>query len=919
MGRGGIKNNNPQKANRAIIRKSAFVILFAFLEVAGAQADVLKGRVVDADTGEPLPEAEVVFQEMSIDMGSAMVTTLRTDSLGRFLYACNMEISKLTIKASYFGYHSQSAELAGNNDRDTVAVGDLRLKIDEHLLGGVTVKGRARRFYMRGDTVVFNPSAFHTQDGARLLELIEQLPGVSIDNGKLLWNGEPLKLMMNGQEAFNEAMLANLLPVEAVNDVRAYDKKSDFERKTGTADGKEEHVLDVSIKPGFMDKFYGDAELKGLTSENYAAHLRAMRLSDADPLMLYGRVADDPDKISVMTINGSSSYGSDTPTRQQIGAAGYSHKWKPGFKVGTSSYWSINGGVNHTDKPMDSWENRQAFLPGAEATETDQTSSNYQHDLKFPVDFNSHLNLAANTKLNVDANVTYNRSRATAESDGQTFGLANPAAITNSSDYHSIAKDEGFSTNVKGKLSSQLGKTELLALASLKYDNMKSDGESTGVYQYFQSGTAQTDRQRYHAPTHHLTADFRMQARHAFGKKLAVMASWQTAYDNNFRNERRHRADTLDTANSLRRADDSWRNTLCLEANFTQGKFSARPMLDLTHWHDQSDYRRGSLDTLARRNILLATPTLELSYRLQKQARLRGTVAYTSDRPDIIDCIGYYDDTNPLYVTMGNPGLKTSHTLKGGLSFSTMLTHASQTVNVSVDYAKNYDPVSTVLHYNSRTGAYRARKRNVRGGERWEAGVSYERDLGGGFNIRNSLSEGYGQAYGIITLVDDHMGITYSRQRSSDLSDRLNLQYRKGPLFLFLGQNFEWHHYTYEDRSQPRQSIFNYWAGFTFSYTLESWTFQFIPDFRLDRGYMADAMNANRFMLNARVEYKFLKNKASLTLYARDLINRDTNNYSDVTATSRTEGGSSSFLHHYVSLTFNYKFDAKKGNGKGRQ
>ena len=39
--------------------------------------------------------------------------------------------------------------------------------------------------------------------------------------------------------------------------------------------------------------------------------------------------------------------------------------------------------------------------------------------------------------------------------------------------------------------------------------------------------------------------------------------------------------------------------------------------------------------------------------------------------------------------------------------------------------------------------------------------------------------------------------------------------------------------------------------------------------------------------------------------------NHATNNYSDVTATSRTEGGSL-FLHHYVSLTFNYKLDAKK-------
>jgi outer membrane receptor protein involved in Fe transport len=70
-------------------------------------------------------------------------------------------------------------------------------------------------------------------------------------------------------------------------------------------------------------------------------------------------------------------------------------------------------------------------------------------------------------------------------------------------------------------------------------------------------------------------------------------------------------------------------------------------------------------------------------------------------------------------------------------------------------------------------------------------------------------------------------------------------------------------------------------------------------------------MNANRFLLNAGIGYKFLKNKARLSLYANDLFNRDTRYHSDVTTTTRTEGGSS-FLHHYVSLTFNYKFDAKK-------
>ena len=903
-----------------------FVIMTTLVLTLVAQplsADTLKGRVVDADTGEPLEGAEVVFTEISLDESSVRQSTIRTDSVGRFLFTCRMELSKLTIKASYFGYHSQTVTRMGNNDRDTITIDDFRLKMDEHLLSEVTVEGRARRFYMRGDTVVFNPEAFKTQDGARLIELIEQLPGVSINGGKLLWNGEPLKLMMNGQEAFSEAMLTNLLPVEAVKDIKAYDRKSDFEERTGVADGKEEHVLDVAIKPGFMDTFRGDAAASAYSRESYAAHLRAYKVSDTDPLMLYGRVGDDPSPSSVMQIDGYSvsvsGNGKSSPVRQQTGSVGYAHGWKPEYEVRRNSSWSINGGIDHTDQRRDRWENQQTYLPGTAATISDQTFINYQHNLYMPVDFSSFLNLNADTKLTIDANLTYERDREREDDSQQTFDLDTPDTKINTSDYHSLTTAESFSTNVKGSLFSLLGKAELEATASIAYENTKNDGESTGLYHYFNvpsvaaspqlSPSTHTDRQHFHAPTHRFTAEARLQARRAFGQNLTVMARWQTIYNNKFRDEQRHRADTLDLQNSLRRKDYSWRNIFHLEANLTLGKFSAQPTLDLSHWHEQSDYRRGSLDTLARRNLLLARPALDLTYKLQKQTRLNGYVAYENQRPDLIDCIGYRDDTNPLYVTLGNPNLKTSHTLDASLSFNTMLTKANQTLSVSLDYSHYYDPIGTILHDNSQTGGYQSQKQNVRGGHRWGASLRYERDLGGSFHASNSISESYGQTYGIMTLVDDATGITYNRQRSNGFSDQLRLQYRNGPLFLFLMQNFAWHRYTYTDAAN--QNIYNYQAAFTFSYELKSWTFQFIPDFYLDRGYIADAMNRNRFVCNARISYKFLKNKASLILYAKDLFNRDTRNFSDVTATTRTEGGSS-FLHHYVSLTFNYKFDAKK-------
>ena len=882
-------------------------------------ADTLKGRVVDADTGEPLQGAKVVFAEESIGHGGTEVSSVYADSLGRFQYTCHMELSRLAITASSFGYHSQTVRRTGNNDRDTIVLDDFRLRMDEHLLGEVTVEGRTRRFYMRGDTVVFNPAAFTTHDGARLLELIEQLPGVSIKDGKLLWNGEPLRLMMNGQQAFSEAMLANVLPVEAVKDIKAYDRRSEFAERTGVGDGQEEHVLDVSIKPGFMDHLYGDAEAKGMTSKNYAAHLRAMRLSDTDPLMLYGRVADDPKAMSVVTIDRTGSWQGDEPVRQQTGAVGYGHHWKPAYKVWQESGWSISGGINHTDIAHGSWENLQTFMPGSSATETDQTSDDYQHQLKIPVDFGSFLNLNPNTMMRLTAYLAYLEKRNTEEKSGKSYDLGETQRTTNASDYHALSDEKGVSSKFKAEVFGFAGKAEYLAAAGIGYDHTKNDGASTGIYHYFNvpsvatvsQPTTHTDRQHFHAPTHQLQADMQLKARRAFGQSLTLLAAWQTVYTSSFRDEQRHRADTLDLANSLRRKDNAWRNSLSAEANLTLGKFSAKPMLDLIHWHEQSDYRRGRLDTLARRDQLLAMPTLELTYKWQKQTLLSGRIAYTSSRPDLIDCISYRDDTNPLYVTLGNPGLKTSRRLDASLGFRTMLSKASQVMSIALDFHRDSNPVGILLHYDSRTGAYQAQKQNVRGGERWGASLFYERDIGGGFHASNNLSGSYGQAYGIMTLVDDATGITYHRQRSSDFADRLNLEYNNGGLNVRLGQNFAWHRYTYSQAAQPRQDICNYRAELTARYKLTAWTFSLLPTFQLDRGYIADVMNADRFLLNASIAYRFLKNKASLILYANDLFNRDTRSHSNVTATTRTEGGTT-FLHHYLSLSFSYKFDAKK-------
>lgn len=83
--------------------------------------------------------------------------------------------------------------MKGTDVGDTIHIDDILLQPSEVLLKEVLVKGAQRRFYMRGDTVVFNPGAFQMEDGDRLVDLIQKLPGVTIEEGRLLWNGNHCK------------------------------------------------------------------------------------------------------------------------------------------------------------------------------------------------------------------------------------------------------------------------------------------------------------------------------------------------------------------------------------------------------------------------------------------------------------------------------------------------------------------------------------------------------------------------------------------------------------------------------------------------------------------------------------------------------------------------------------------------------
>ena len=105
------------------------------------RADILKGRVVDAQTGEPLDGARVEARMASGDGTSVWMLT--TDTLGRFQFE-SYAMRRITLRAEFFGYKPTTVQLMSSAGLDTVLIDDIRLEPSEVLMRELAVEGRAR-------------------------------------------------------------------------------------------------------------------------------------------------------------------------------------------------------------------------------------------------------------------------------------------------------------------------------------------------------------------------------------------------------------------------------------------------------------------------------------------------------------------------------------------------------------------------------------------------------------------------------------------------------------------------------------------------------------------------------------------------------------------------------------------------------
>lgn len=918
-------------------------ILLALLSIpASIHAEDLKGRVLDANTKEPIEKASVKIEIKSGN--STQIMDITSDAEGKFSCSSSFE-GRMTIKASMIGYetatkHSYSSGYSGT---DTLDLGDFLLKPTELMLDDVVVTAKARRFTMSGDTIVFHPEAFKLKEGARLDELIKRLPGVVEKDGKLYWNNKPLRMLMNGRDIFGGGSIVGEIPAEAVKNIKTYNKASELAQQSGNDDGKDDNVLDINIKPGFMDKWYGDMTARLQTPKNYQASVQTNLLSDRNPTLV-SIDANNVDYFQKLGIDWYNKGNFDDFGKAQSAAAAWQHNWKQGtHKFSNRNNVSFSSNFNHTDGWGTEYRTDQT-IPTLGNAKTWGLSRNKRYEHKIQPTIMADLFTFADSVnyITADLEFEYTFQRKNEEASSARFN-SNPEAfgdfpldpalmakhgddiyshLINRKRTYAQSTNEALNTTLNAKWGHLLGKKGQFSFGTTaNYSNGNNrtntnqqidyveQGEQSPLYQYSRLPFHNLDFKAYTELQYYIKNNLLLTGGYTFDKlNKSVRQDFystdvQSKLDNN-------RDEVKDAANSF----DSHRSTATHTAQagltYKLDKWQFLPNVKVDWLHEHLDYQRGRLDTASTRNSLLINPNMEIKWKIGKRSNFDFTFNYTTSLPDLLSTLAYRDDTDPLWIKEGNPLLHRSHKHSSMVTYRQTLPRVQSMMLLKAGYTHNINPIASVFCYNPATGVYRTHDENVRGGDEWLFSAVLDKGIGDNFHLFTKAETYFTTSYGYLAALNETVEKQQNKLKQLTLNLSPELSYEHDWLVLNLFGSMNLRRNRYSLASEYNNTFGNYNFGLKGLANLKQWEFSTKFEDRLRSGYLSPEINRHRLVWNANAKWLFWKGKGVLGIDLDDILNQAVWNSSTITPTQRTEQWEEA-MHHFARISFTYKFDAK--------
>ncbi len=931
-----------------------------------AQERLVSGAIIDRDTKDPVEQ--VTVQLLKTD--STYVTGAISNEKGLF-HLNAPENGKYLLKITSVGYKPTVKRVVIEQDKN-LALGNVVVGADAIMLKGAVVTAMAQKVTLKEDTFVYNSAAYRTPEGSVVEELVKRLPGAEVsDDGTIKINGKEVKkILVDGKEFMTgdtKTALKNL-PTSIIDKIKAYDEKSDLSKVTGIDDGEEQTVLDFNVKKGMNKGLMSNIDLGIGNKDRYSARGMGGYFNSNNHFMLFGNANNTSDR----------GFGGGGPRRgfgggnglnaSKMLAANYNYEEKNKFKFNTSLRW------NHSDGDVWSRRSSENFM-GSSSSFSNSLNQNFSRsdswngnirlewmpDTMTNILFRPSISWTTNDSRSTGISASYNQDpyQYTEDplSDEGIEKMDEVDAVINRQ--KSVSLSNSKNNNIRGMLQLNRKLNNKGRNVTLRMDAKYTDKDSKSIslqnaHLYLVQNEAGLDS-TYQTNRYNLTPskDYSYSAQATYSEPLWKATFLQFSYKFTYSYSKSDRS-TYDFSkysfdgispeygawgNYLGRLDgelgdyrddklsrySEYRNythDIQVMMRFIRQKYNLNfgVMIQPQRSKFIQDYQGKYVDTV--RTVTNVSPTLDFRYRFSKMSNLRVNYRGTTAQPSISQLLDITDNSDPLNVSMGNPGLKPSFTQNFRLFYNNFVQNHNKGVMTYINFSTTSNSISNKVTYDETTGGRITRPENINGN--WNVMGAFmfncSIDSAGVWNINTDTNLGYNHYVSYLSL-DKSQDSQKNTTQNTTWNERLSLSYRNDWLELSLDGTLAYNHA--KNKLQPNSN-------------LDTWQFSYGPSMTLTapwgtslntslscssrRGYSDESMNTDEFVWNAQLSQGFLKGKPlTVMLQFYDLLHQQSTFSRAISSVSRTDTEYNA-INSYAMLHVVYRMnlfggkDARKGN-----
>ena len=716
------------------------VLLLTGFSAYAQNSFTVKLKLVDDKTSEPVSFATA---SLTVKGQTTAEKYVLTDAEGNASLA-KVKKGTYVFKAELMGYKSHEQEVTVDKNVD---LGVIKMSEDVKVLDAASVSAVGNPIVVKKDTIEYSASSFKTSDNDMLEELLKKLPGVEVEaDGSITANGETItKIMIDGKSFFlDDPQLASKnIPAKLIEKVKVVEKKSDQALFTGIDDGDEETVIDLSLKPGMMEGWFGN--IMGGGGHDVPGAGSDMNDTRYQGAAMIGRFTDKSQISVILNGNNTNNRGFNDMSGSMMqgmrgGGGGMGRGmggWGRGNGIATSWMGGLNGTFDLFDGDMELAGNymhsgnirnvieessRITYLDDGSRLLNDQNGTNQTRSQGHRLGMRLEHKFSENTSILFEPRVNFGKGSFTEFSDFQTYTERDGVKhLTNDGYTSNTGDNDNWQASGFLLLRQRLGKPGRTLSANIRFSfsNNELNGFNQSLTRVTEVGSDtpkdEIVNQLFDQNSRSSSLSGRVVYTEPITQYFFFEANYQYSWSRNTSDKDTYNSgsDRMDDNGMLiynhqgQTIDDRYSNNILNRSitqragiNFSYQKEKFRAQLGVAA-NPTDTYNETTGHDAYHNKVVNWSPQAMLNYEFSDNAHVRFFYFGRSAQPSTSQLLPVPDNSNPLNISLGNPNLDPyfNHSIRGMYGYTNKETFTSvhtrfgaSLVDNAITNAQWYDP-----------------------------------------------------------------------------------------------------------------------------------------------------------------------------------------------------------------------------------